>query len=188
MQDFRHILELYVNRATTERLYVTDVLTHIYNRHGFYRNVGEIIRQSRKLEIPFTIISIDMDGLKKINDTYGHAEGDYAIKTIAECMMANTVKSEICARFGGDEFTIAFSDMRGEERAKQIISGIKKSLDGFNSLGEKPYEVSASFGVFSRIAGKDDSLDDFIKRADNLMYADKKEHKKQQQALLDAVE
>lgn len=188
LQDFRHILELYVNRATTERLYVTDVLTHIYNRHGFYRNVGEIIRQSRKLEIPFTIISIDMDGLKKINDTYGHAEGDYAIKTIAECMMANTVKSEICARFGGDEFTIAFSDMRGEERAKQIISGIKKSLDGFNSLGEKPYEVSASFGVFSRIAGKDDSLDDFIKRADNLMYADKKEHKKQQQALLDAVE
>ncbi len=177
IQDFRHILETYVNRTTTERLYVTDVLTKIYNRHGFYKNIGELMRYSIKNNIPFTIISIDMDGLKKINDTFGHAEGDYAIKTIADCMMASTVKHEICSRFGGDEFIIAFCNEKGEKRANEIIASINEMLDGFNSLGEKPYSINASFGVFCRVAQKSDILDDYIRYADNLMYENKKQHK-----------
>lgn len=176
--NFRHILEIYVNRSTQARLYVCDVLTHIYNRHGFYRNIGEILKNSYKKQIPFTVISIDMDGLKGINDSYGHAEGDFAIKTMAECMMLSTNKMEICSRFGGDEFVIAFSCQNSDARAKEIIESIKSKLEIFNSLGNKPYSVGASFGYFTKIAEKTETLDDFIKYADAYMYENKQARKK----------
>ena len=176
--DFRHILEVYVNRSTTERLYVSDVLTQIYNRHGFYRNIGEIMRHSQKNGEPFTIISLDMDGLKKINDTYGHAEGDFALKKIAECMRNATSDGEICARFGGDEFIIAFSNKDGERRAEEIVENIRTELDKFNSFGTKPYYVNVSIGMFSKLSDKSDTLDEYIKYADDLMYENKKQNKK----------
>ena len=179
--NFRHVLEMYINRAAQERLFVSDALTKIFNRHGFYRNIDTVIHKSRKYNIPFTIISIDMDGLKQINDTYGHAEGDFAIRTIAESMACVSCKEEICSRFGGDEFVIAFADARGEERAKEIIDGIESILNSYNDMHEKPYQIRASFGVASKIAGKDIFLDEFIRIADDMMYANKKERKKSRQ-------
>ena len=176
--DFRHILEVYVSRSTTERLYVTDILTGIFNRHGFYRNIGEIMRRSQKAEIPFAVISMDMDGLKVINDTYGHAEGDYALKKIGEIMRKSTAKSEICARFGGDEFLIAFCDNNAEERAKQIVADIRTELEYLNVFGNKPYYLNVSVGLYIKVAEKTDTLDNFIKAADALMYDDKKQNKK----------
>ncbi len=181
--DFRHVLEMYVSRSATEQLYIRDMLTQIYNRHGFYRNIGEIMKKSRVDEIPFTLISIDMDGLKQINDTYGHAEGDFALKKIADCMKKSTVKSEICSRFGGDEFVIAFCDERGEERGQEIIDEIHRRLKDFNSYSQKPYYVNMSVGMYSKVAGKSDTLDLFIKCADGLMYANKKENKKKEYSL-----
>ncbi len=175
--NFRHILEIYVNRTTQARLYVCDVLTHIYNRHGFYRNIGEHLKKSSKHMIPFTVISIDLDGLKYINDTYGHAEGDLAIKTMAECMMMSTNRREICSRFGGDEFVIAFTSENSESRAKEIIESIENKLEIYNSIGDKPYQIKASFGSFSKIATKKETLDDYIKLADDFMYKEKQNHK-----------
>ncbi len=181
--DFRHILEVYVNRSTTERLYISDVLTQIYNRHGFYRNIGEIMRRSQRTGEVFTIISLDMDGLKKINDTYGHAEGDFALKKIGEIMRSVTVKGEICARFGGDEFIIAFSSMDGEKRAAEIVDSIRSGLLDFNSFGTKPYYINVSIGVYSKTAEKTDTLDTFIKYADDRMYENKKENKKKEEGI-----
>lgn len=185
--DFRHILEVYVNRSAVERLYVSDVLTQIYNRHGFYRNIGEIMRHSQKTGEPFTIISLDMDGLKTINDTFGHAEGDFALRKIGECMRNATIKSEVCARFGGDEFIIAFSAADGEARAKEIINTIRAELERFNSFGTKPYYVNVSVGVFSKISEKTDTLDEFIKYADAAMYENKKENKRKEAELRQRV-
>lgn len=181
--DFRHILEVYVNRSTTERLYVTDVLTGIYNRHGFYRNIGEVMRRSQKTGNPFAVISMDMDGLKVINDTYGHAEGDFALKKIGELMRKATVKGEICARFGGDEFIIAFCSENASERAEEIINNIKSEIEYFNAFGNKPYYLNISMGLYIKVAEKTDTLDSFIKLADDLMYEDKKENKKKENHL-----
>ena len=177
--DFRHILEEYVSRSAIERLYVTDALTHIYNRHGFYRNIGDALKRSKKERIPFSIISIDMDGLKKINDTYGHAEGDFSLKKIADVMKEATNAEEICARFGGDEFTIAFTDARGDERAKEIVDSIMSQLEEFNATADKPYKIRASAGVYSAVCERSQKLDEFIKLADDLMYEQKMQHKKQ---------
>ena len=178
--DFRHILEVYVNRSTTERLYVTDVLTGIYNRHGFYRNIGEVMRRSQKTGNPFAVISMDMDGLKGINDTYGHAEGDYALKKIGDFMRKATTSGEICARFGGDEFLIVLCSENASERVDEIVSEIKSDIEYFNAFGNKPYYLNMSIGIYTKIADKTDTLDEYIRNADNLMYENKKENKKKE--------
>lgn len=177
LQDFRHILNVYVNRAINEKIYVSDALTGIYNRHGFYRNIGDILKNSRKNKIPFTIISLDMDGLKKINDTYGHAEGDYSLRTIAQAMKKAMNTNEVCSRFGGDEFIIAFCCQDGMKRGKEIMDTIEHNLKNVNEFGTKPYYVNVSMGVYSKVCEEQDTLDDFIKYADDLMYADKNKHK-----------
>ena len=181
--DFKNVIEMYVSRSATEQMYIRDMLTQIYNRHGFYRNIGEIMKRSRREEIPFTLISIDMDGLKQINDTYGHAEGDFALKKIAECMRTSTTMEEICSRFGGDEFVIAFCDSRGEERGNEIIEEMHDKLREFNSYSQKPYYVNMSVGMYSKVAEKSDTLDLYIKYADALMYANKRENKKREYSL-----
>ena len=181
--DFRHILEVYVNRSTTERLYVTDVLTGIYNRHGFYRNIGEVMRRSQKTGNPFAVISMDMDGLKGINDTYGHAEGDYALKKIGDFMRKATTSGEICARFGGDEFLIVLCSENASERVDEIVSEIKSDIEYFNAFGNKPYYLNMSIGIYTKIADKTDTLDEYIRNADNLMYENKKENKKKENKL-----
>lgn len=181
--DFRHILEVYVNRSTTERLYVTDVLTGIYNRHGFYRNIGEVMRRSQKTGNPFAVISMDMDGLKGINDTYGHAEGDYALKKIGDFMCKATTSGEICARFGGDEFIIVLCSENASERADEIVNEIKSDIEYFNAFGNKPYYLNMSIGIYTKIADKTDTLDEYIRNADNLMYENKKENKKKENKL-----
>ena len=181
--DFRHILEVYVNRSTTERLYVTDVLTGIYNRHGFYRNIGEVMRRSQKTGNPFAVISMDMDGLKGINDTYGHAEGDYALKKIGDFMRKATTSGEICARFGGDEFLIVLCSENASERADEIVNEIKSDIEYFNAFGNKPYYLNMSIGIYTKIADKTDTLDEYIRNADNLMYENKKENKKKENKL-----
>lgn len=181
--DFKNVIEIYVSRSETEQMYIRDMLTQIYNRHGFYRNIGEIMKRSRREELPFTLISIDMDGLKQINDTYGHAEGDFALKKIAECMRTSTTMDEICSRFGGDEFIIAFCDSRGEERGNEIIEDMHNKLVEFNSYSQKPYYVNMSVGMYSKVAEKSDTLDLYIKCADALMYANKKENKKREYGL-----
>lgn len=181
--DFKNVIEMYVSRSATEQMYIRDMLTQIYNRHGFYRNIGEIMKRSRREEIPFTLISIDMDGLKQINDTYGHAEGDFALKKIAECMRTSTTIDEICSRFGGDEFVIAFCDSRGEERGKEIIEEMHDKLREFNSYSQKPYYVNMSVGMYSKVAEKSDTLDLYIKYADALMYSNKRENKKREYSL-----
>lgn len=174
LQNFTHIVSGYINRAATERLYVLDMLTGIYNRHGFYRNVGDEIKKSKKSGNPLSIISIDMNGMKKINDNYGHAEGDFALKKISECMKLAANQGEICTRFGGDEFLIAFCAPDGENRAKAIVADMKKRLDDFNAFGAKPYYITASCGVFSKVCDENDTLDAFIKEADDLMYDEKR--------------
>lgn len=177
IQDFSHIIEIYLNRANTERLYVFDVLTGIFNRHGFYKKIGELVRRSKKQQLPLSIVSIDMNDLKAINDNYGHAEGDFALKKIAECMKSSINEGEICARFGGDEYLIAVCSDSGEERANELVAEVRNKLKLFNDMGEKPYAVNASFGIFSKVCEENDSLDALIKYADALMYKEKNETK-----------
>ncbi len=116
-----------------------------------------------------------MDYLKYINDTFGHTEGDTAIKTAANAL-ANAAKgNEICARFGGDEFAVA--GIGGEGYPEEYMGRVKAYLDEFNASGGKPYKVGMSCGWAEVTGTLANGIDEFIRTADARMYEDKRQRK-----------
>lgn len=156
-----------------ERLYTYDPLTELYNRRGFYQLIvpkfeKAVLSQNKII----AIVSADLDGLKPINDNYGHSEGDNAIKVAADALKHAAVNDEICARFGGDEFVVAGVIDSEEGYAEGFKSRVKAYLDAYNETSGKPYKVAASLGVTCK-APDGSTVDDLIKASDDLMYADK---------------
>lgn len=157
------------------KLNVLDPLCKIYNRKGFEKNASYIFKDAIKLKKLVTICFVDLDGLKKINDTYGHAEGDYAIKSVADAISASCGKRDICGRFGGDEFVVlGIGDSFGEKLGKKLAG----RLERLNQKKDKPYEIAASIGCVSEIPEDEEEFFDMIQRADEKMYQNKKMKKR----------
>jgi diguanylate cyclase (GGDEF)-like protein len=114
-----------------------------------------------------------MDNLKKINDLYGHNEGDKAIKAVASLMTKCTAEGGICSRFGGDEFVAVIAETDG---ADSFYEKISRSIAEYNRRSKSPYDVSISCGYK---AGKPKTLkeiDDLMKASDREMYTQKRKH------------
>ncbi len=187
-RNLNHVLEIANSHSVLKKviaklqdLYIRDHVTGLYNRRGFYTELQQYI--TRALEDPaneysLIIVSVDMDGLKLINDTYGHAEGDIAINAIASAMVSVWGEDEICSRFGGDEFTLAcITKDEPEQTGEDLVSKILAHMENFNNTSEKPYKVSASFGIHYGRITPDLIVDNLIKAADDLMYKEKAKHK-----------
>ncbi len=174
MMNFTHMITNQIHQMTLIQLYMTDSLTGLYNRNGFYNKLNEL-RQQKKKNDKMSIISMDMDGLKVINDTYGHAEGDNALNELGQ-FIKNTDGYQLAARMGGDEFIIALFGDNCEQITEQIVNNIKLQISYRNSHTEGTYRLGASIASFTAVLG-DHSLDYFMKNADRLMYQRKKEHK-----------
>jgi diguanylate cyclase (GGDEF)-like protein len=126
---------------------------------------------------------LDMDGLKMINDTYGHNEGDFAITTICHDIRDLCHKGEICARLGGDEFVI-FGIRYTEEMAADLSERIEKTLAEFNENSGKPYKLGTSAGWCIEVPHADLALETIINAADELMY-EKKKNKKESRVYME---
>ncbi|MBQ5318691.1 MAG: GGDEF domain-containing protein [Oscillospiraceae bacterium] len=169
-------LKSVVNRL--EDMYIHDSMTSLYNRRGFYQLVPKIYNRCRSNQTRFMVLSVDLDNLKGINDTYGHSEGDAAITTIADALLSVSDGEEIIiARFGGDEY-IAAGACPCENYSADFMKKFQEFIDNYNAASGKPYTVSASRGIYSLVPPLDTSLDEFIKSADELMYYEKATHRK----------
>lgn len=155
-----------------ERISGTDVLTGLYNRRGF------CIKYDRLLENLTTerlaVIMCDLDGLKYINDTFGHEEGDNAIHTAAAALKNVCPKNAICTRFGGDEMIAVFPY---NEDGTDVRTLICEYLDGYNARSGKPYSVAASIGIYITGSGEKPDFEELVKKSDALMYEEKKRRK-----------
>lgn len=158
-------------------MYILDYMTSLYNRRGFYTKIkprlDDCINKKHDLMIVFT----DMDGLKVINDTHGHAEGDNAIKTLATLLTKSAGDDMIVARFGGDEFVVAGVFPDGEATASKFKRTFNKNLAKFNEFSGLPYKISSSFGVTVTKADENTNLDDLIEYADTIAYRQKARRK-----------
>lgn len=157
-------------------LYIQDTLTKLYNRRGFEQLSAKAFDEMRRDSQKAMILSVDMDNLKTINDTYGHAHGDIALKAIADALQNASSHGEICARVGGDEFTVYGSDY-DDEMAKQFIDRFYDYLDSFNKSSKLEYQVTASHGYSIASYDKDNSLEYYIRLSDKRLYKDKKRRK-----------
>ncbi len=179
LMNLRHILEMHKYRIDLQNLYSTDQLTKLLNRKGFYRHMESVNENAIRNSEDIGLISIDMNWLKQINDTYGHKEGDFALAKIGEVMNVAIGDDGVCTRFGGDEFAIAFASKNGAERAEKIMESINSQIEKFNAGRTKPYPLSVSMGFVVGKPRKDGNIEPFIVDADRKMYANKtkfKEH------------
>ena len=159
-----------------DRLYVIDPLCNIYNRNGFIRTADVMFRHCQEKGSKLLIAFIDMDGLKMINDNYGHKEGDFALQRLAGVIKDCSGSGRICARFGGDEFIILGSDA-SEDDASAIETAFYAQMENINSIIKKPYSIDASIGTIVTEVEGDKTLFNLITQADEIMYAKKKRKK-----------
>lgn len=156
-----------------EALYIYDPLTGIYNRNGFHERADVLVNSSVENNKPVLIMFADMDGMKYINDNFGHKEGDCAIKQMAESVRGACNSDEVYARFGGDEFIIFGYDYT-EESAFELCSRIRNNIDTFNETSQKPYSIGASIGWHIEQLGSAEEFNALVTRADQKMYREKR--------------
>lgn len=145
---------------------ITDPLTGIFNRRYFEENILKEAERSLRLKQPFSLISMDLDYLKKINDTYGHQFGDLAIKTIANVLKREARSIDIPARIGGEEFNLLLPgvDSKGAAIAAERI---RKSIE--NQALDTIGGITASVGVATFLEHSD-RIDELMELADQAMY------------------
>ena len=143
----------------------TDHLTGISNRRNFYDLVDLELSISRRYGHPFTIISLDIDNFKTVNDTMGHLAGDTLLRMVAATMKDNIRTSDIVARLGGDEFAI-FLPETGSKAAEAVILKVK---NGLQAAVQRDWPVTFSIGMVTFVKPPA-TVDEMIARADGLMY------------------
>ena len=156
-------------------MYQKDALTGILNRRGFDKLFQESYASSKADGSTIALASIDMDNLKMINDTFGHAEGDKAIIILAKALSSTMKEGDFCARIGGDEFA-AVIHITYEGRATEFKQELRDALKR-ESQASKDYEVGASIGICESTEQSAPSLVACIQLADGRMYEDKRSRK-----------
>lgn len=160
-----------------KKIYLLDPLTGIYNRRGYESKLRELHEKTEESNGYLSIVSIDVDGLKYINDNFGHAEGDEALVHLAKVLQGLVKEDEICARIGGDEFVVLLvSDSR--DRHLEFPKLFNRAMEEENACLDKPYPLGASYGICCISEEKGLSLMAGIQTADKRMYIQKKNKKK----------
>lgn len=153
------------------RISVTDVLTGMLNRRGFFLHAERSFRVARRQRIPSALIFADIDGLKAVNDRLGHDAGDRLIQDGARILQDSFRDSDVVARLGGDEFA-AFT--LGSTEPQVILARIEENIEGLRRRSSLPYHISFSTGIVQCDPSSDLTLSDYLSLADKQMYDQKK--------------
>jgi len=157
--------------AEVQNLAITDPLTGLYNRRGFYVAGKRELERSRRYGHPLTAISFDLDHFKGINDSYGHAMGDRVLKEVAERCGTQIRKVDIFGRLGGDEFSILLIET-GKEAALKLIDRIRTVMGQPIEEGSTRVEVTLSIGA-AELNEQTSTLDGLLLYADKALYQSK---------------
>ncbi|WP_368031234.1 transporter substrate-binding domain-containing protein [Arcobacter sp. s6] len=162
---YRSISEDITDKKRIEELSVTDKLTGLYNRLKLDELMLIKIEEFRRYKIDFSIILLDIDNFKKVNDTYGHDVGDYVLQTIAKILKSHIRITDIVGRWGGEEFIIICNNTN-LNNSKILAENIRKIIENtkFDKIGTKT--VSLGLSQFQ----KDDNIKTIFKRADDALY------------------
>jgi len=158
-----------------EDIYMKDSLTGLLNKHGYNHHEELLLNRAITENQPICAFLIDMNGLKSINDNFGHLEGDFAIQVLGHALESAAGENDICARFSGDEFYL-LSLGKANNEAKSLIDKIQVYLENYNKLSNKEYTVSCSCGFASTLPDADftsDNIQELFALADKMMYENK---------------
>jgi diguanylate cyclase (GGDEF)-like protein len=169
--------EIAERRQAEERvrqLSLTDELTGLHNRRGFFLFATQELKLSRRMNSCCTLLYIDLNGLKQANDRFGHEVGDAMIVDAARLLKQIFRETDVITRLGGDEFAI-FA-LHGVASPTALTNRLQENLDRFNRRSGKPYQLSMSVGVVSTTDLPSATLEQMLIEADRLMYENKRGH------------
>jgi diguanylate cyclase (GGDEF)-like protein len=179
-EDLEHIIderteELQDLNQQLEQLAIRDQLTTLYNRRHFDECARRFLEVARRNERPLSVVLVDADHFKSVNDRYGHPVGDKVLQSVSKVLKQNARKADFVARYGGEEFIIVMPEAglglaaQGAERMRRALEAhVHRDVE---ELGGEP--VTASFGV-ATFEKADDRLEDLVAAADHAMYRAKK--------------
>jgi diguanylate cyclase (GGDEF)-like protein/PAS domain S-box-containing protein len=152
-----------------------DSLTGLANRALFRDRVSHALALARRQGRDITVLFLDLDDFKKVNDSLGHAEGDRLLVAAAERFLACGRATDTVARLGGDEFGILIEDVRGTEGSAVLVERITGAMQAPFHLGHNEVHVTASFGIATAVG--EETADDLLRNADLAMYTAKRQGK-----------
>ncbi len=176
MEQLQQSIKLMRTNFRLRTLYDRDQMTGLYNRFGYESKALPLYEDSLYNKTSLTVMFVDINYMKHINDVYGHIQGDNAIRAVVSTINETIGDDAIGVRFGGDEFLVIAPDC-DENKASKIKESIISKLDKKNKEKTDPYDISVSIGyvVSDPISRKEATLQDYIREADNKMYEIKKE-------------
>jgi two-component system, cell cycle response regulator len=155
----------------------TDSLTGLYNRRAFEKKMTDEFERASRYAHPLSLLILDIDNFKIINDTYGHNGGDAALVKISEVLRATTRQSDFPSRFGGEEFVLILPDtdhQRALQAAEKIMGEIRSSVF---SVTNGHFSLTVSIGVSSTTIHRYANANQMIEDADHALYAAKRNGK-----------
>ena len=155
------------------RMGTIDPLTRLTNRRGFIPTAEHQLRRARRANEPLGLMFCDLDGLKSVNDTLGHATGDAMIAEAAYVLRSTFRASDLVARMGGDEFCILFAT-DSAAAAEATVSRLEQAIAELNTQEDRPFTLGVSLGVALFDPERPSTLDDLLADADRRMYACKR--------------
>lgn len=162
----------FVAKTELERIYSTDPLTKIGNRVKLEEEAQIWLTSCEQENLPLSMVLLDVDNLKYINDSHGHLVGDTVLYEIAQILRNNLRESDVCVRWGGDEFVLLLPCV-GADKAHELATRIKEAVTSYEFSAR--IDISCSFGITQMLRGQ--SLEQLISQADKSMYL-AKEHGK----------
>jgi diguanylate cyclase (GGDEF)-like protein/PAS domain S-box-containing protein len=156
-----------------EAMALTDQLTGLYNRRGFFTLASRELKRAERSTSGMLLFFADLDGLKDINDRFGHEEGDRALVAAAKILTQTFRTSDIISRIGGDEFAILVVDAR-EALMEKLLMRLYRLINSHNARKTHKYKLAISIGDAAYDPQKPASLDELISHADQRMYKMKK--------------
>lgn len=161
------------NELAAVQLATMDELTNISNRRGFMALSQHSLRLCALKKMPATLVFLDLDKFKPINDQFGHAEGDRALVAFANLMTSVFRSSDVFARLGGDEFVVLLAHAT-RQQAQEIIHKLAQALDRYNREACRGYDIVFSHGIIEFDAKQHPSIHALLSTGDALMYEIKK--------------
>jgi len=170
-------LGLLVHNMELEKMAMQDDLTQLFSRRYFFDRLERELETAKAFQRPLSVIAMDLDGLKEINDTYGHHAGDEVLENVGRFLLGQTRACDVPARIGGDEFAIILPDTPAPQ-ASTLVTRLEQRLATLNIVdrNELTLTIRASLGC-ATYPDAGETADEVIQQADTAMYAQKNEHK-----------
>jgi diguanylate cyclase (GGDEF)-like protein/PAS domain S-box-containing protein len=172
VQVVRDITERKKLEETLRNSSLKDDLTGLFNRRGLLKQAAPYFDFARRQKEKLLLLFIDLDGMKKINDEFGHNEGDNALIQTAEILNRSFRSTDIIARLGGDEFTVLVTDLNASK--EEAITRLNDNLKAYNASETRGHKLAFSIGVATLEPERMACFEELLEQADQAMYEQKR--------------